>query len=127
MYNFSLQVVMEEIDIEILQDMQEQMNRCTSLSLRYVSIVSRHSDNIPGVTASHECQQILKMLLSVLMMENDPSRVLSFLSVPIRFVVDENKADMVLEETQKVLNNIRLCWQDKLLDAIFPQSDYEGC
>ena len=31
---------MEQLDNEILQDIQEQMNQCTTLSIRYISILS---------------------------------------------------------------------------------------
>lgn len=110
---------MERLDDEILQDMQECMNSCTSLSVRYVSILASNSANIPSTVNGPECQKIIKKLLSSLIMENDPSRVLGFLNVPIRFVTDDEKATLILEETQKALDNIRLCWQDRLLDAIF--------
>lgn len=74
---------MEQLDNEILQDIQEQMNQCTTLSIRYISILSGNFANIPNAISSSECQQILKKLLTSLIMENNPSKVLSFLSVPI--------------------------------------------
>lgn len=110
---------MEQLDNEILQDIQEQMNQCTTLSIRYISILSGNFANIPNAISSSECQQILKKLLTSLIMENNPSKVLSFLSVPISFVTNDEQATLIIEETKKALDNIRLCWQDRLLDAIF--------
>ena len=114
---------MEQLDDEILQDMQECMKDCTSLSVRYVSILASSSANIPNTVNGPECQQILKKLLSALVMENDPSRVLSLLSVPIHFVTDNETATLGIEETKKALYNLRLCWQDRLLDTIFHKSN----
>lgn len=110
---------MEQLDDEILQDMQEYINSCTTFSIRYVSILASNSSYIPSTVNGPECQQILKELLSSLIMENDPSRVLDFLNVPIRFVTDDEKATLIMEETKKALDNIRLDWQDRLLNVMF--------
>lgn len=110
---------MKELDVEILQDLQEQMNYCSRLSLQYASILISSSDNITNAANSPECQQILKKLLATIIMENNVPRVLSFLSVLIRFLTEDEKADRIMEETQKVLESINLYWQDRLLNTLF--------
>ncbi|WP_294586040.1 hypothetical protein [uncultured Phocaeicola sp.] len=109
---------MEKLDTEILQDMQEQINYCTQLSIQYVSILADNANNIANAISNSECQQILKELISTLIMENDTSRVLSFLNLPIRFVMDNEKAEMIMRETQKALERIDIHWQERLLKNI---------
>ena len=67
---------------------------------------------------SPECQQILKKLLSILIIENNASSVLGFICVPIKFVMDKEKADMAID--------IKLNWQDRLLNVIFDKTNHTG-
>ncbi|MDM8232411.1 hypothetical protein QUW56_03255 [Phocaeicola barnesiae] len=117
---------MEELDIEILNDMQEQMDQCTRLAIKYTSLLTSNSVDIPNTVNSPECQQILKKLLSILIIENNASSVLGFICVPIKFVMDKEKADMAIEETRKALDYIKLNWQDRLLNVIFDKTNHTG-
>lgn len=104
---------MEKLDFEVIDDLQAQMSRCAALSLQFVSHVSEL-----GNVDNPECREILKELMCTLIMECDVQRVLSFLSVPVRFVLGE-EADKVLDEARKVLESMEISTEDRLLCALF--------
>lgn len=53
-----------------------------------------------------------------MIMEGEAQRVLSFLSVPVQFVMGA-EADSVLEATRKVLDGMEISTEDRLLGALF--------
>lgn len=65
-----------------------------------------------------KCREVLKRMMCTMIMEGDAQRVLSFLSVPIRFVLGA-EADKVLEDTRKVLDGMEISEEDRLLGALF--------
>ena len=104
---------MEKLDSEILDDIRNQMYRCTDLSVRFVSLVSDL-----GKVDTPEIRIILKELMCTMIMECDVQMVLDFLSVPVRFVFGE-EADKVLEVTRNVLDSMEISTEDKLLGILF--------
>ena len=44
---------MEELDIEILNDMQEQMDQCTRLAIKYTSLLTSNSVDIPAYSGAY--------------------------------------------------------------------------
>lgn len=105
---------MEKLDLDVLEDIRKQIDYCTCLSLKYVSIIATDRHKI----SSLECHEILRRLLCSFIMEGNPQRVLSFLSVPIRFVIIDETSDMLMEEIRKELESMILDWKDRLLYSI---------
>lgn len=103
---------MKEIDFEVLKDIKYQMDRCAGLSLLFVSLVSDL-----GNVDNSECRKILKELMCTMIMECDVQRVLSFLSVPVQFVLGE-EANKVLEDTREVLMGMDISTEDRLIGAL---------
>lgn len=102
---------MEKLDSLILQDIKDQMYRCTGLAVRFVSLVSDL-----GNVDNSECREILKRMMCTMIMEGEAQRVLDFLSVPVQFVMGE-EADKVLEEAREVLEGMEISTEDRLLGA----------
>lgn len=102
---------MEKLDFEVIDDLQAQMSRCAALSLQFVSHVSEL-----GNVDNPECREILKELMCTMIMEGEAQRVLSFLSVPVRFVLGGD-ADNVLDEARKVLDSMEISTEDRLIGA----------
>ena len=105
---------MEKLDFEILDDIRNHMYFCTGLAVRFVSLVAADPDKVD----SPESRIILKRMMCTMIMECDVQRVLSFLSVPIRFVLGA-EAGKVLEDTRKVLDGMEISEEDRLLGALF--------
>lgn len=97
-----------------LDDIRNQMYRCTDLSVRFVLLVAADPDKVD----SPESRIILKELMSAMIMECDVQRVLNFLSVPIRFILGE-EADKVLDDAREVLDSMEISTEDRLLGALF--------
>lgn len=104
---------MEKLDSVFFDDIRNHMYFCTGLAVRFVSLVSDQ-----GNVDNSECREILKELMCTLIMECDVQRVLSFLSVPVQFVLGE-EADNVLADTRKVLDAMDISEEDRLLGALF--------
>ena len=104
---------MEKLDYEILDDIRNHMYLCTSLAVRFVSLVSDLGD-----VDNPECREVLKRMMCTMIMECDVQRVLSFLNVPVRFVLGE-EADKVLEDAREVLEGMEISTEDRLLGALF--------
>lgn len=104
-------IYMERLDSVFLNDIRNHMYLCTSLAVRFVSLVSDLGD-----VDNPECRKILKELMCTMIMECDVQRVLSFLSVPVRFVLGE-EADKVLSDTREVLENMEISTEDRLIGA----------
>lgn len=102
---------MEKLDFEVIDDLQAQMSRCAALSLQFVSHVSEL-----GNVDNPECREILKELMCTMIMEGEAQRVLSFLSVPVRFVLGE-EADKVLNDAREVLESMEISTEDRLIGA----------
>lgn len=83
--------------------------RC--LATKFVSLVSDL-----GKVDSPESRIILKELMCTMIMEGEAQRVLSFLSVPVRFVLGE-EADKVLNDARKALESMEISTEDRLLGA----------
>jgi len=88
------------------------MDRCTGLSLRFVLLVSDL-----GNVDNPECREVLKRMMCTMIMECDVQRVLSFLSVHLRFILGE-EADKVLEVTRNVLDSMEISTEDRLIGAL---------
>lgn len=86
---------------------------CTGLAVQFVSLVAADPDKVD----TPEIRIILKELMCTMIMECDVQRVLSFLSVPVRFVLGE-EADKVLEDTREVLMGMDISTEDRLLGAL---------
>lgn len=97
-----------------LDDIRNQMYRCTDLSVRFVSLVAADPDKVD----SPESRIILKELMCTMIMEGEAQRVLDFLSVPVRFVLGE-EADKVLDDAREVLDSMEISTEDRLLGALF--------
>lgn len=95
-----------------LDDIRNHMYSCTSLSLRFVSLVAADPDKVD----SPESRIILKELMCAMIMECDVQRVLSFLSVPVRFVMGD-EADKVLNDAREVLESMEIGTEDRLIGA----------
>lgn len=103
---------MEKLDSVFLDDIRNHMYFCTGLAVRFVSLVSDQ-----GNVDNSECREILKRMMCTLIMECDVQRVLSFLSVPVRFVMGD-EADKVLDDTRKVLMDMGISDEDRLIGAL---------
>lgn len=103
---------MEKLDSVFLDDIRNHMYFCTGLAVRFVSLVSDL-----GNVDNPECREILKIMMCTLIMECDVQRVLSFLSVPVRFVMGD-EADKVLDDTRKVLMDMGISDEDRLIGAL---------
>ena len=104
---------MEKLDSVFLNDIRNHMYFCTGLAVRFVSLVSDLGD-----VDNPECREVLKRMMCTMIMECDVQRVLSFLSVPVRFVMGE-EADKVLEDAREVLEGMEISTEDRLLGALF--------
>lgn len=104
---------MEKLDSVFFDDIRNHMYFCTGLAVRFVSLVSDQ-----GNVDNSECREILKRMMCTLIMECDVQRVLSFLSVPVQFVLGGD-ADNVLDEARKVLDSMEISTEDRLLGALF--------
>lgn len=104
---------MEKLDSVFLDDIRNHMYFCTGLAVRFVSLVSDQ-----GNVDNPECREILKELMCTMIMEGEAQRVLSFLSVPVRFVLGE-EADKVLNDAREVLESMEISTEDRLLGALF--------
>lgn len=103
---------MEKLDSVFLDDIRNHMYFCTGLAVRFVSLVAAYPDKVD----TPECREILKRIMCTLIMECDVQRVLSFLSVPVRFVLGGD-ADNVLDEARKVLDSMEISTEERLIGA----------
>lgn len=55
-------------------------------------------------------------IITIALKRNDVQRVLSFLSVPVRFVLGE-EADKVLNDAREVLEGMEISTEDRLIGA----------
>lgn len=56
-------------------------------------------------------------IITIALKRNDVQRVISFLSVPVRFVMGD-EADKVLDDTRKVLMDMGISDEDRLIGAL---------